>query len=209
MTEEADQRAPESARLEQMWSGSFGDSYSERNADAGGGRDVFWGQLLTAHPVQRVLEVGCNAGANLQWIVKHVPPTETFGIDVNQEALSRLRDRLPGVNAVAGFGRELPFRDRWFDLVFTTGVLIHQPASTLPIVMSEIVRASRRYILCGEYFAAEETEVPYRGHSGALFKRDYGRLYQDLFPDLDLIDEGFLAQSDGWDDVTWWLLERP
>jgi hypothetical protein len=75
--------------------------------------------------------------------------------------------------------------------------------------MSEIVRASRRYILCGEYFAAEETEVPYRGHSGALFKRNYGRLYQDLFPDLDLIEEGFLPRSDGWDDVTWWLFKRP
>jgi pseudaminic acid biosynthesis-associated methylase len=208
MTGNQDRATSQAARLEELWSGPFGDSYSERNAEAGNGRGVFWDRLLTAHPVQRVLEVGCNVGANLQWIINHVAPAETFGVDVNKEALTRLRARLPDINAVAGLGRDLPFRDRWFDLVFTTGVLIHQPDSTLPLVMQEVVRVSRRYVLCGEYFAAETVEVPYRGQDGALFKRDYGRLYQELFPELALVDRGFLGHADGWDDVTWWLFER-
>ena len=208
MSESKQRQTPEAARLEQLWTGSFGDAYSERNAEAGPGRGAFWESLLTAHPVQRVLEVGCNVGANLRWIVDHVVPADTFGVDVNQDALGALRQRLPEVNAITGRGRDLPFRDRWFDLSFTTGVLIHQPDSTLPLVMNEIVRVSRMYILCGEYFAAETTEVPYRGHSGALFKRDYGRLYQELFPELVLLEEGFLGQDQGWDDVTWWLFER-
>jgi spore coat polysaccharide biosynthesis protein SpsF len=208
MTESKQGQTPEAARLEELWAGSFGDDYSERNAEAGQGRAAFWEALLTAHPVQRILEVGCNVGANLRWIVDHVTPVETFGVDVNQEALGELRRRVPNVNAIAARGRELPFRDRWFDLSFTTGVLIHQPESTLPLVMNEIVRVSGRYVLCGEYFAAQTIEVPYRGHSGALFKRDYGRLYQELFPELVLLEEGFLGQAEGWDDVTWWLFER-
>ncbi len=80
-------------------------------------------------------------------------------------------------------------------LAFTTGVLIHQPESTLPLVMAELVRVSRRYVLCGEYFAPETVEVPYRGVSGALFKRDYGGLYRELFPELRLIDEGMPRAS--------------
>ncbi len=208
MTKNAHRDTPDASRLEHLWAGSFGDAYSERNAEAGIGRGVFWDRILAKYPARRVLEVGCNAGANLQWIVKHVSQTDTFGIDLNQEALGRLRERLPAVNAITGPGRELPFRDHWFDLSFTTGVLIHQPESTLPLVMSEIVRVSRRYVLCGEYFAAETSEVPYRGQDGALFKRDYGRLYQELFPELDLVEQGFLGQADGWDDVTWWLFER-
>jgi hypothetical protein len=104
---------------------------------------------------------------------------------------------------------QLPFEDRNFELVFTTGVLIHLPEDALPGAMAEIVRCSSRYVLCGEYYADEPVQVPYRGHTGALFKRDYGRLYCESFDQLRLLDSGFLPRdSGGWDDVTWWLFER-
>src|SRR5207302_8261843 len=112
---------------------------------------------------QRVLEVGCNVGGNLEWIEKDVPSGGVYGVDVNHKALAELRSRLGHVNAVWSPARELPFRDRFFDLVFTMGVLIHQPEATLPLVMSEIVRSSRRWVMCGEYFAEATTEVAYRG----------------------------------------------
>jgi len=193
-------------RLENLWGGEFGDAYVERNRNAGDARGPFWSSLLARFPVKRTLEVGCNTGANLRWLAASVP--EVYGIDVNHKALTDVRRTMPGVNAVFAAGRDLPFRDRSFDLVFTTGVLIHQPSESLPLVMGEIVRCSRSYVLCGEYYADEPTEVPYRGETGALFKRDFGRLYQKLFPELELRDGGFLSKADGWDDVTWWLFEK-
>jgi hypothetical protein len=75
--------------------------------------------------------------------------------------------------------------------------------------MSEIVRCSRRYVLCGEYYAAETTEVPYRGQEGALFKRDYGRIYAELFPELRLRKQAYLEADEGFDDVTCWVFEKP
>ena len=73
------------------------------------------------------------------------------------------------------------------------GVLIHQPEETLDKVMSEMVRVSSRYVFCGEYYDTETVEVPYRGHDGALFRRDYGSLFLDLFPhELTLIRQGYL-----------------
>jgi hypothetical protein len=107
-----------------------------------------------------------------------------------------------------GLARDLPFRDAWFDLAFTTGVLIHQPEASVHNVMTEIVRVSRRYVLCGEYYAPQVVEVAYRGQSRALFKRDYGRLYVENFPSLRLVDEGFLGRDDGWDEINWWLFEK-
>ena len=74
--------------------------------------------------------------------------------------------------------------------------------------MAEIVRCSRRHVLCGEYYAERPTEIPYRGHRGALFKRDFGALYRTRFPELTLLDQGFLSKADGWDDVTWWMFEK-
>ncbi len=199
----------ESKRLEELWSGEFGDDYTERNRAAGAARASFWEMIFSQLQIRNVLEVGCNLGANLEWIAANMLTQQVYGVDINVKALEELRRRLPRVNALWTPARELPFRDRWFDLVFTMGVLIHQPESTLPLVMAEMVRCSRRYILCGEYFAEQTTEVPYRGQSGALFKRNYGRLFQELFPELVLRHQGFLGRDQGWDDVTYWLFEKP
>jgi spore coat polysaccharide biosynthesis protein SpsF len=195
--------------LEQLWSDEFGDAYAARNVDAWQRRGPFWRELLSKIKVGRVLEVGCNVGANLHWLSEILAPSDVFGVDVNEEALARARVLLPRANVVLASARELPFRDRWFDLVFTAGVLIHLPSTTLPRAMGEIVRCSARYVLCAEYFADEPTEVQYRGEHGALFKRDFGGLYEELSPDLRLLEQGYLGRDEGWDDVTWWLFERP
>jgi pseudaminic acid biosynthesis-associated methylase len=155
-----------------------------------------------------VLEVGCNIGGNLEWIAEDASDGIVVGVDVNARALRGLRTRVPSARAVETPARSLPFRERAFDMVFTMGVLIHQPDDTLSQVMAEMVRCSRRWVLCGEYFAPETTEVAYRGQEGALFKRDYGRLFCDGSSNLTVADRGFLSRGDGWDDVTWWLFER-
>ncbi len=196
----------EASRLEQLWAGEFGDAYIKRNRQAGLGRDAFWRKLLAAFPIASALEVGCNVGGNLRWVAESVPPQQVYGVDINPRAIEEARLLLPQSNTLLSPARSLPFRDRWFDLVFTMGVLIHQPESSLPLVMSEMVRTSRRYVLCGEYFAEESQEIAYREQHGALFKRDYGRLYQELFPELRLVEQGFL-EGPAWDDLTWWLFE--
>jgi pseudaminic acid biosynthesis-associated methylase len=200
---------PPDSRLERLWAGEFGDDYARRNDQVGRGRGPFWQELLDRVKPESTLEVGCNVGGNLRWIAPEV--AQVAGIDVNEGALEALRERLPGVDARLAPARALPFPDSSFDLVFTMGVLIHQPTEDLEAVLSEIVRCSRRYVLCGEYFDETEVEVPYHGERGALFRRDYGALYQQLFGDLRLIDRGFLARGEDstWDDVTWWLFELP
>lgn len=198
----------EAARLEALWSGEFGDDYVDRNAGGYETRRSFWTDLSSRIGFSSVLEVGCNIGGNLRWLVPLLPGGASFGIDVNRKALARLHAEVPGVNAISGLGRDLPFRDRSVDLVFTMGVLIHQPESTLPLVMVEMARTTARWVLMGEYFAEETTEVRYRGHDSALFKRDYGAIFAALFPDWAQADSGFLSRDEGWDDVTWWLFER-
>ena len=198
----------EARRLEDLWAGGFGDAYITRNETAARGRDAFWTSMLQTYPVQSVLEVGCSTGPNLVWIARAVPGARVAGVDISQRALDSLRQAIPGVRGVLAQARRLPFEDGRFDLVFTAGVLIHQPEVTLGAVMDEIVRCSRRYVLCLEYFAEQPVEVPYRGETGALFKRDYGRLYQGRHPELALRDRGFLPRSEGWDDVTYWWFEK-
>jgi pseudaminic acid biosynthesis-associated methylase len=199
----------DAARLEGLWSGDFGDDYVERNRAASEGRRPFWEHVLGKVEAASALEIGCNVGGNLRWLAELLGAENVAGVDVNERALEVVRSEIPGVDARVASARELPFADASFDLVFTTGVLIHQSPEELPRVMDEIVRTSRRYVLCGEYRADELEEVPYRGQRGALYKQDYGRLYQDRYPQLRLLEEGFLPKSEGvWDDVTYWVFEQ-
>lgn len=195
-------------RLEELWAGEFGNAYIERNASVGAGRDAFWQTWVYRLAPRTALEVGCNVGANLVWLARLLGAQNVAGADVNEQALEIARGAAPGADLRQANAGALPFEDGAFDLVFTTGVLIHIPTAGLAAAMAEIVRCSSRYVLCGEYFAEEETEVLYRGERGALFKRDYGRLYRESFPDLDLIEQGFLPREGGaWDDVTYWVFE--
>ena len=199
----------DASRLEALWAGQFGDAYTERNEKASTSREKFWHDLLDEFPACVTLEVGCNLGANLRWIAGHERVECAAGVDINLGALRRLRERVPRARALSATARELPFATATFDLVFTMGVLIHQSPETLPAVMDEIVRCSRRFVLCGEYYAAEPTEIPYRGQSRALFKRDFGGLYQARFTYLTLRRQTLLSRAEGWDDVTVWVFEKP
>ena len=195
--------------LEDLWAGEFGNSYTQRNLEAGKGREAFWKRIFSNYPIERnVLEVGCNVGANLQWIYKNISSRMVYGVDINMVALQQLHRELPGVKALWSTASNLPFRRCWFDLVFTAGVLIHQPEDSLLLVMAEIVRCTQRYVLCLEYFAEESIEVPYRGQKRALFKRNYGLLYEHNFPELNLVEQGHLSQDEGWDNVRYWLFEK-
>ncbi|HUI47399.1 MAG TPA: pseudaminic acid biosynthesis-associated methylase [Acidimicrobiia bacterium] len=199
----------EAERLEQLWSGEFGDEYVDRNLAAYERRGSFWLPLIDELQPESVLEIGANVGGNLQWIAQRVPASRIAAVDVNAKALRLLDERVPGVRAMYAPAREIPIADRSVDLVFTMGVLIHQPEESLAKVMSEMVRTSRRWVLCGEYYDDGTVEVPYRGHEGALFRRDYGGLFEELFPfELALVRQGFLSEEDGWDRTTWWLFER-
>ena len=70
-------------------------------------------------------------------------------------------------------------------------------------------RVARRYIVCVEYFSDQPETIPYRGHSEVLFKRDFGSLWLDCFPDLRVLDYGFFwKRLTGLDNLTWWLFEK-
>ena len=75
--------------------------------------------------------------------------------------------------------------------------------------IDEIHRVSRRWIVALEYDHPNETEISYRGHAGALWKRDHGALWMTRHPELRLIRRIELATTDGYDNCTAHLFEKP
>lgn len=191
------------------WRGEFGDAYTERNAYDWRAKVPAFRQMLEGRLPKRILEVGCNRGNNLLTMHCLFPDAEIVGIEPNGRALEAARAASVKVAVLAGHAFDLPFKDGYFDLVFTSGVLIHVALAELPTALREIHRVSARCILAIEYFAEEETVIPYRGSDSLLWKRNFLKHYQREFPELTAIRSGYWGVEDGFDRTNWWLLEKP
>jgi pseudaminic acid biosynthesis-associated methylase len=203
----------------EVWSGEFGAEYTERNASEvkddelyqqthGVSRSVLNHEFIGQLPRDaRVLEIGTNIGLQLSRLAAD-GFTNLWGIELQWRAIDVARQRLPRANIVQSSAFEVPYRDAWFDLVYTSGVLIHLSPNDITKALTEIVRCSRRFIWGFEYWAPAMQEVTYRGHSDLLWKTDYAKLYLDTFPSLKLIKERRLTSNVDQTIDTMFLLEK-
>jgi pseudaminic acid biosynthesis-associated methylase len=197
------------------WQGDFGDLYIDRNAADAKILEIrteMWRRILKPLDTSptSILEVGANVGTNIQALAGLVD-AELHAVEPNEKARTILADAgvIPADHVHAGIASDLPLPDGEVDMAFTSGVLIHVNPDDLAASCAEIHRVSRRYIVCVEYFNPTPVEVEYRGHTGLLFKRDFGAFWMDQHPDLELIDYGFFwKRATGLDDLTWWLFRK-
>lgn len=184
-----------------VWDGEFGKEYTDRNAltleqldqlykrNYGVSRteinEAFVGDLSRSI---KMLEVGSNLGNQLLCLQK-MGFENLYGIEVNSYAVEQAKAGTTGINIIQASAFDIPFRDGYFDLVFTSGVLIHIAPQDIERAMREIHRCSKEYIWGFEYYADTYTEVRYRGHNNMLWKTDFARLYLNLFDDLELVKE--------------------
>lgn len=189
-----------------LWQSEFGRSYTDRNDREKPERITSWRRLLDGIAPARTLEVGCNVGWNLAYLAR-IGITNLYGIEPQADAVHRARVRRPEFGVLQGTAFELPFRDGFFDLAFTSGVLIHISPATVGAALDEIYRVSRKWIVAIEYDGPEQ-EIEYRGHAGALWKRDHGALWAKRYPDLKLVRRLELGEADGYDDCTAHLFEK-
>ncbi|MCF2136994.1 MAG: methyltransferase domain-containing protein [Candidatus Thorarchaeota archaeon] len=201
---------------EKFWEGNFGDEYTIRNV---GDWDAFyksqWGvtrtslneEFLTGIPHDaRILEIGCNRGNQLQVLEKQ-GFTNLWGIEINKKAIEIARENKK-FNIVEGSIYDIPFKEGFFNLAFTSGVLIHIPPENLQNAIKEIYRVSRKYIWCFEYFADECTEIEYRGHKNRLWKNNFLRVFQETFPDLILVKKRMVKYLHNENVDIMFLLEK-
>jgi pseudaminic acid biosynthesis-associated methylase len=110
-----------------------------------------------------------------------------YGIELQHYAVEKAKQITENINIIQGSGFDLPFRDEYFDLVCTNGVLIHIAPADHKKIMSEIYRCTKKYIMGWEYFAPQITDINYRGNTGYLWKADFAGIYRSLFPSLKTI----------------------
>src|SRR4051812_43099010 len=142
-------------------------------------------QMLLPKNCESVLEVGANIGLNLE-AIGTISDAELYAVEPNAIAREELiaAEFVHERNIRADYADKIGFPDEIADLVITSGLLIHIPTDKLIPSMKEIHRCAKRWIISAEYFAPSEEMIPYRGHDNALWRRDYGSIWLDNFPDL-------------------------
>lgn len=198
---------------ELFWAGEFGTQYINRNMSAellSSNLALFSQALRSAHKPKNCIEFGANVGMNLRALKLLYPQQEQFAVEINADAANELRTILPPENVFhTSILDYSPAKQ--FDLVLIKGVLIHINPEYLSQVYETLHHSTGRYLLTCEYYNPTPVQVLYRGHSDRLFKRDFCGEILDHYPDLELVDYGFVYHRDlnfPQDDINWFLLER-
>ncbi len=191
-------------KQESFWTSDFGRHYTDRNSRHLEDWNQFyldnWGQTKLAMNERflghldreaRILEVGCNTGMQLMGLQQN-GFQQLYGVEIQPYAVEKAKEYTQQVNIVQGSGLDLPFKDSFFDVVGTNGVLIHISPDDLPKVMAEMIRCTSRYIWGFEYYTPDITTIKYRDNVGYAWKGDYARLFQEQFPgQLRLVRQEF------------------
>jgi len=202
------------------WAGKFGKEYTDRNALSLDETELLYsknyGILRSEMNVEfvgklsremKILEVGSNIGTQLLYL-QQAGFQSLYGVEINDYAIELSKSRTKGINIIKGSAFDIPFKDGFFDLVFTSGVLIHISPQDIGMVVDEIYRCTKKYIWGFEYYAETYTQVKYRGNTDLLWKTDFARLFLNCFSDLKLVNERHYKYLSDENIDTMFLLQK-
>lgn len=206
---------------EKFWTSRFGKEYINRNPSSIGEMDNLYiknfgvsrsyldKKFLNKLKIENVLEVGCNIGTQLAFLQKQ-KFKNLHGLEIFGPAVEYAKKHQQNINIVRGSVFDIPFKDKYFDLVFTSGLLIHINPRDIKKAMREIYRTSKKYIWGCEFSNPEYVVIDYWGNKNRLWKGDFCQMYLDLFPNLRTVkrlelkyldnnnyDEMFLLKKSG------------
>jgi pseudaminic acid biosynthesis-associated methylase len=189
------------------WQSTFGVDYTNRNVIDPEIRVNAFRQMVGDLDVSKILEVGSNVGHNLVSLSK-IKDYQLVGLEPSKYAVMQGRSSTNLISILEGNIFDIPFKNGYFDLVFSCGVLIHISIEDLSKAMDEMYRVSNKYLLIVEYFDEKETVIPYHGQKNLLWKRDFKKHFEERFPKMKLLKTGYWDKADGFDRTHWWLFEK-
>lgn len=191
----------------EKWSGEFGDKYTERcNVDPKSREGIFWDILKDFDDIDTALEVGCNKGHNLEAL--KASDIKAIGIEPNKTLCKK--PEIINANAY-----DIPWSQNTFDLVFTSGVLIHIPTEKLDVALEEIRSVAKKYVMMIEYGSKKEEGKEYRDFNDkeGVWSRPYGRLYRNRYT-KDILVKKIKKISDigndgwGFSECSCWIFKK-
>lgn len=178
--------------IAELWKADQGEAWAERNprtvealdqlyfARFGFTRSYMMADWFNQIPKDaKILEVGASAGTQLR-VLEQLGFTNLHATDINEAALAENPYPKKCADAVS-----LPYETGEFDLVFTSGTLMHIPPSVRHRAMREIARVSKTWIFGTEYWYAQATMMRFeKDFIPPIWVEDFGAVYLGVVPDL-------------------------
>lgn len=200
-------------KQQNFWKNEYSKEYIERNSnfDLNLGIKAWSKMLRNTNDIKNLLECGSNIGRNIEFLENLLPDTEKSILELSPDAFEIVTSRYKFKDAVNSSILESDLPSNNYDLVFTTGVLIHIHPDDLLDNLNKIYNFSKKYVLFGEMFSRNPSFVNYKGEDDLLFTRDFGRYFIEHF-NVDIVDYGFLwghyYDIAGFDDCNFWVFKK-
>lgn len=109
-------------------------------------RSKFFAAMLLDYDFQSIYEVGVNSGRNLDYILRYSPDKIVGGIDINKDAIALAKENLPDAHLECGSIYNLDI-DKKYDIVFTSGLLLHIFPEDVKNVIYNCIKKSNKYVM--------------------------------------------------------------
>ena len=163
-------------------------------------------QLAVVPEGGRVLEVGCGSGGRLAWLQQNMG-FECHGIDPSDTGVSQANSA--GVSAQVGTADELPFAEKFFDVVIFGFCLYLCDRDDLFKIASEADRVLKNnsWLLINDFYSPTAQANAYHHKAGVYsYKMDYKTLIT-WNPDYSVYSSRVAHHADGGytDDRQEWV----
>lgn len=137
-------------------------------------RSYFIAEDIKKLPIHSLLEIGCGYGKQLKNLVSG--GLFLTGCDFSFPQLLKAKEFCPELSSflVEADAECLPFRDRSFDAVLSSAVILHNPFKKAQKIISEILRVSRKYVIHNE-----DTNITFSRY-GYDLRKTYKKMRLDL-----------------------------
>lgn len=146
--------------------------------------------------INKILEIGCNTGANLIRINEVYPKINLVGVDISDRCINKAREYMPNAFFKVCDYHVLPFPDEYVDLILADAVLMYSNPERIEQAMKEIDRVSKKYVIIVDRDSKSKAGV----RNGHIWRRNYALILREMGYSVKKykIEPQYWPNSVGW-----------
>jgi cyclopropane fatty-acyl-phospholipid synthase-like methyltransferase len=144
-------------------------------------RSKWFAEQLKSCQFNSIFEIGFFSGRNLKHVEEVLPEVSINGLEINKKAVEFAKARLPKANLLHMDLHNMHNIKEKYDVIFTSGVLIHVPPDEIPNVLMKCLDLSSKYVMHIETIGKNEVA------SGPMHLKPTYKVSDQLQWNVDLI----------------------
>jgi hypothetical protein len=110
-------------------------------------RSLWFVDQLRQYEFESIFEVGYFSGRNIKYLHDVFDSVYISGLEINKKAVRFARQKLPDLELLSMNLHDMNSIDKKYDVVFSSGVLIHVPPEDLKGAVEKMIGISNKYVM--------------------------------------------------------------